>query len=454
MTVVAGHAPARGPAAGLAPARLELPAAGGRLPARQGAGPVARRARPRSVRSSRTPAGSAPCAAGPPAIAPGARAPPRSSARCGRRGGRACGRRRDAQRRGLGALRLGGRRGRGRLARRAHRGRLQLVTDEAPAAAAGSTRVVLFAGRGARQRRRRPRTVRHRLARRARPCCPPYDSLGDLVGRGRHPIPGAPGEIAAALARADRARLHAARRPAGVVHHAAALRRRAARAAGRVSRRRAGWSTTGGCGCGSPARTRCCPCCWAAPIRAGSTSERGRGRCCRCWSLACARLVLRRMRTPRPGAVAGARRGARRAGGLPARLLLLAVVLGGDRRHRPAPRRRARSAASGSRSGCPLVVLLPWWPSLISAPGRLLVGPDAALDARRAPLPRSGLLLGPRARPRPAAAVDRRDRLRRGLGASPWSGCCTAPAAPRACCRPGPPPSRPAARRRRSPDSS
>jgi GT2 family glycosyltransferase len=33
----------------------------------------------------------------------------------------------------------------------------------------------------------------------------------------------------------------------------------------------------------------------------------------------------------------------------------------------------------GIALGVPLVVLLPWWPSLISAPGRLFVGPDSAL---------------------------------------------------------------------------
>jgi GT2 family glycosyltransferase len=34
----------------------------------------------------------------------------------------------------------------------------------------------------------------------------------------------------------------------------------------------------------------------------------------------------------------------------------------------------------GIAIGVPLIVMLPWWPSVISAPGRLFVGPDSALD--------------------------------------------------------------------------
>lgn len=42
----------------------------------------------------------------------------------------------------------------------------------------------------------------------------------------------------------------------------------------------------------------------------------------------------------------------------------------------------------------PLVALAPWWPSLITAPGRLLVGPDAALTGVPAAPPAWQLLLG------------------------------------------------------------
>jgi len=44
--------------------------------------------------------------------------------------------------------------------------------------------------------------------------------------------------------------------------------------------------------------------------------------------------------------------------------------------------------------GVPLVVLLPWWPSLISAPGRLFVGPDSVLDGADAAPQVWHLLLG------------------------------------------------------------
>ena len=55
---------------------------------------------------------------------------------------------------------------------------------------------------------------------------------------------------------------------------------------------------------------------------------------------------------------------------------------------RRAPRKIGRI---GIAVGLPLVVWLPWWPTLILAPGRLLVGPDAALDgAGAAPDPSAG----------------------------------------------------------------
>lgn len=90
-------------------------------------------------------------------------------------------------------------------------------------------------------------------------------------------------------------------------------------------------------------------------------------------------LVLRRVRTPE------AWRGGWGAGVLlvllsafqPA-VLGLAVLLGliGAVALRRSPRKIGRI---GLALGLPLIVLLPWWPSLILAPGRILVGPDAAL---------------------------------------------------------------------------
>jgi GT2 family glycosyltransferase len=57
-------------------------------------------------------------------------------------------------------------------------------------------------------------------------------------------------------------------------------------------------------------------------------------------------------------------------------LALLAGIFGAVVLHRT-PRKLGRIAIA---LGVPLVVLLPWWPSLISAPGRLFVGPDSVLD--------------------------------------------------------------------------
>ena len=74
-------------------------------------------------------------------------------------------------------------------------------------------------------------------------------------------------------------------------------------------------------------------------------------------------------------------------------VILLAVVLGaaGAVALRRTPRKIGRI---GIAVGLPLLVWLPWWPTLVLAPGRLLVGPDAALDAA-GPAPRVlGLLLG------------------------------------------------------------
>jgi GT2 family glycosyltransferase len=105
-------------------------------------------------------------------------------------------------------------------------------------------------------------------------------------------------------------------------------------------------------------------------------------------------LVLRRPRAPE------AWRGGWGAGvvlvGLTAfepSLILVAIVLGvvGAIWLRRTPRKVGRI---GLAVGLPLLVWAPWWPALISYPGRLFAGPDAALTAA-GPAPQVwGLLLG------------------------------------------------------------
>jgi hypothetical protein len=65
--------------------------------------------------------------------------------------------------------------------------------------------------------------------------------------------------------------------------------------------------------------------------------------------------------------------------------ILGAVVL------RSSPRKIGRI---GIALGVPLVVLLPWWPTLIATPGRLFVGPDSALGGVTPAAPVWQLLLG------------------------------------------------------------
>ena len=110
--------------------------------------------------------------------------------------------------------------------------------------------------------------------------------------------------------------------------------------------------------------------------------------------LAVGALVLRRVRTPE------AWRGAWGAGLVlvvmvsfePSMMILaLAAGLVGALQLRRAPRKIGRI---GIALGLPLVVLLPWWPSLILAPGRILVGPDAALQGAPAAPEVWRLLLG------------------------------------------------------------
>ena len=111
-------------------------------------------------------------------------------------------------------------------------------------------------------------------------------------------------------------------------------------------------------------------------------------------ALAVHALALRRVRTPE------AWRGAWGAGvvlvvlvAFEPSMMLLALVAGaaGAVQLRRTPRKIGRI---GIALGLPLVVLLPWWPSLILEPGRILVGPDAALQGAPAAPAVWQLLLG------------------------------------------------------------
>jgi len=105
-------------------------------------------------------------------------------------------------------------------------------------------------------------------------------------------------------------------------------------------------------------------------------------------------LLLRRTRTPE------AWRGGWGAGvvlvalvAFEPSMIIFAVLAGmlGAFVLRRSPRKIGRI---GIALAVPLVVLLPWWPSLISAPGRLFVGPDSALDGVTEPPEVWQLLLG------------------------------------------------------------
>ena len=74
-------------------------------------------------------------------------------------------------------------------------------------------------------------------------------------------------------------------------------------------------------------------------------------------------------------------------------LIIPAVLIGvcGVVMLRRTPRKIGRI---GIALGLPLLVLLPWWPSIIAEPGRLFVGPDAALGGAPAAPAVAGLLLG------------------------------------------------------------
>jgi len=105
-------------------------------------------------------------------------------------------------------------------------------------------------------------------------------------------------------------------------------------------------------------------------------------------------LALRRVRTPE------AWRGAWGAGvalvvlvAFEPSLLVLALVLGalGALAFRGSPRKIGRI---GIALGLPVLVLAPWWPSIVREPGRLLVGPDAALQGAPAAPEVWRLLLG------------------------------------------------------------
>ena len=105
-------------------------------------------------------------------------------------------------------------------------------------------------------------------------------------------------------------------------------------------------------------------------------------------------LVLRRTRTPE------AWRGGWGAGvvlvalvAFEPSMIIFAMLVGilGAIVLRRSPRKIGRI---GIALGVPLVVLLPWWPTLISAPGRLFVGPDSALAGVTPAAPAWQLLLG------------------------------------------------------------
>jgi GT2 family glycosyltransferase len=105
-------------------------------------------------------------------------------------------------------------------------------------------------------------------------------------------------------------------------------------------------------------------------------------------------LVLRRMRT------AEAWRGGWGAGvvlvalvAFEPSMIIFALLVGilGAIVLRSSPRKIGRI---GIALGVPLVVLLPWWPTLISTPGRLFVGPDSALGGVTPAVPAWQLLLG------------------------------------------------------------
>ncbi len=105
-------------------------------------------------------------------------------------------------------------------------------------------------------------------------------------------------------------------------------------------------------------------------------------------------LVLRRVRTPeawRGGWGAGVVLVALLA--FEPSLLIPAVLIGlcGAVMLRRTPRKIGRI---GIALGLPLLVLLPWWPGIIAEPGRLFVGPDAALGGAPAAPAVWGLLLG------------------------------------------------------------
>ncbi|HET9303984.1 MAG TPA: glycosyltransferase [Propionibacteriaceae bacterium] len=105
-------------------------------------------------------------------------------------------------------------------------------------------------------------------------------------------------------------------------------------------------------------------------------------------------LVLRRTRTPE------AWRGGWGAGvvlvalvAFEPSMIIFAVLAGilGAIVLRRSPRKIGRI---GIALGVPLLVLLPWWPTLISAPGRLFVGPDSALAGVTPAAPAWQLFLG------------------------------------------------------------
>ena len=178
-----------------------------------------------------------------------------------------------------------------------------------------------------------------------------------------------------------------------MVQHAAALRRGAAGAADRLPGRPPGDQRAAAAAVG---RRHLRPAAGAARRhQSGPARAQRRGHRAAAADPAVRALVLRRVRHPRGLA---RRLGRRRGAGRADRVRAVADHPGGAARvcwaRSCSGVRPARSAGSASPSACRCSCSLPWWPSIIAAPGRLFVGPDAALGGAPAAPAVWGLLLG------------------------------------------------------------
>ena len=165
-------------------------------------------------------------------------------------------------------------------------------------------------------------------------------------------------------------------------------------------------SATAGCGSGSRSSYALLPV-WLGGTNQGRLSLSVFAILLPMLVLAARALVLRRPRVPE------AWRGGWGAGvvlvvlaAFEPSILIFAVLIGviAAVRLRRTPRKIGRI---GLALGLPLLVLLPWWPSVIAAPGRLLVGPDAAAGGARAAAAGLGPAAGAGDRAGSAAALGR-----------------------------------------------